>query len=59
MHIRVLLLALILTGASVAYPHGQRSVSGPGPGKIFFYTAKKFGVPILKASLQFENGLSA
>ena len=58
MRIRVLLLALILIGASVAYPHGQRSVSGPGPGKIFFYTAKKFGVPILKASLQFENGLS-
>ena len=30
----------------------------PGPGKVFFYTAKKFGVPILKASIKIENGSS-
>jgi hypothetical protein len=58
MRIRVFLLVLIFTGASVAYSHGQRSVSELGSGKVFFYTAKKFGVPILKASLRIENGLS-
>jgi hypothetical protein len=30
----------------------------PEPGKIFLYTAKKFGVPILKASIKIENGSS-
>jgi len=30
----------------------------PGPGKIFSYTARKLGVPILKASIKIENGAS-
>jgi hypothetical protein len=30
----------------------------PGPGRVFSYTAKKFGVPILKASIKIENGSS-
>jgi hypothetical protein len=30
----------------------------PGPGRVFLYTAKKFGVPILKASIKIENGSS-
>jgi len=30
----------------------------PGPGKVFIYVAKKFGVPILKASIKIENGPS-
>jgi len=30
----------------------------PGPGKVFLYMAKKFGVPILKASIRIENGFS-
>jgi len=30
----------------------------PGPGRIFLYTAKKLGVPILKASIKIENGSS-
>jgi hypothetical protein len=30
----------------------------PGPGKTFLYTARKFGVPILKASIKIENGSS-
>jgi len=30
----------------------------PGPGKTFLYTAKKFGIPILKASIKIENGSS-
>ena len=29
-----------------------------GPGKVFSYTAKKFGVTILKASIKIENGSS-
>ena len=29
-----------------------------GPGRVFLYTAKKFGVPILKASIKIENGSS-
>jgi len=31
----------------------------PGPGKTFFYTAKKLGVSILKASIRIENGSSS
>ncbi len=31
----------------------------PGPGKTFFYTAKKLGVSILKASIKIENGSSS
>jgi hypothetical protein len=30
----------------------------PGPGRIFLYTARKLGVPILKASIKIENGFS-
>ena len=30
----------------------------PGPGKVFSYTARKLGVPILKASIKIENGAS-
>jgi hypothetical protein len=42
----------------MAYGDGQRSVSEPsnGSGKIFLFTAKKFGVPILKASIKISNG---
>ena len=29
-----------------------------GPGRVFLYTAKKFGVTILKASIKIENGSS-
>ena len=58
MRIRLLLFAVILSWVSVAYPVGQGPVSGPGPGKVFLYTAKKMGVPFLKASLHIENGPS-
>ena len=30
----------------------------PGAGRVFSYTARKFGVPILKASIKIENGSS-
>jgi hypothetical protein len=36
----------------------QKQASGPMPGlgKTFLYTAKKFGVPILRASIKIDNG---
>jgi hypothetical protein len=56
---------LLLTGAfsgagSVAYPHEQEQMPGPllGSRRVFRYTAKKLGVPILKASIEIENGSS-
>ena len=57
----ILLFFGILSGwGSVAYPNEQRQLPGlkPGGGKIFIYTAKKFGVPILKATIKIENGSS-
>jgi hypothetical protein len=41
-----------------AYGIEQKQVPGPKPepGRVFLYTAKKFGVPILKASIKIENG---
>ena len=59
--IGVLLFIGALTGwGSVAYPNGQKQIPEPvpGPGRVFLYTAKKFGVPILKASIKIENGSS-
>jgi len=43
-----------------AYGIEQKQVPGPKPGpeRVFLYTAKKFGVPILKASIKIENGSS-
>jgi hypothetical protein len=43
-----------------AYGNEQKQIPDlkPGPGKVFLYAAKKFGVPILKASIKIENGLS-
>ena len=56
---------LVLIGAlsgwgSVAQSDEQKQLAGakPGSGKVFFYTARKFGVPILKASIKIENGSS-
>jgi len=53
--------ALLLTIAfilfnSVAYGDGPRAA--PGQGKVFLFTAKKLGIPFLKASIQIENGRS-
>jgi len=59
--IGILLFFGILSGwGSVAYPNEQRQIPElkPGGGKIFIYTAKKFGVPILKATIKIENGSS-
>jgi hypothetical protein len=42
----------------MAYADGQKSVSEPsnGSAKIFIYKARKFGIPILKATIKIENG---
>jgi len=53
-----LLLVIILLLGSFAHSDGQNQNSEPGSrlGKCFLYTAKKFGVPILKATIKIENG---
>lgn len=59
MKIKTLLLtAIFLLSGSIAHSDGQKGVSEPsnGSGEIFLYTAKKFGVPILKASIKIGNG---
>ncbi len=57
MRIRVLLFASLLMGWA-AMAHGDGQGLTPGPGKVFLYTAKKLGIPILKASLHIKNGPS-
>jgi hypothetical protein len=59
--IGILLFIGALSGrGSVAYSDEQKQIPEhrPGSGRIFLYTAKKFGVPILKASIKIENGFS-
>jgi hypothetical protein len=57
MRIRVLLFAGLLMGWA-AMAHGDGQGLTPGPGKVFLYTAKKLGIPILKAALHIQNGPS-
>jgi len=53
----LLLIATILFLGPLAYGNEQNVPKiEPGTGKVFLYTAKKFGVPILKASIKIENG---
>jgi hypothetical protein len=56
----LLFIGTILGWGFDAFPDGQKQVSEtrPGPGRVFNYTAKKFGIPILKASIKIENGSS-
>jgi hypothetical protein len=56
----LLLIGILSRWGSVAYPSGEKQIPDPKPGqgKVFLYTAKKFGVPILKASIKIENGFS-
>ena len=53
-------ISIILLLGSVAYPNGEKQIPDlkPGPGRVFLYTAKKLGIPILKASIKIENGSS-
>jgi len=54
------IIILILIFGSPAYGGGQGRVSGPenGSEKIFYYTAKKLGIPCLKATIRIGNGYS-
>ena len=54
------IIILILIFGSPAYGGGQGRVSGPenGSEKTFHYTAKKLGIPILKATIRIGNGYS-
>jgi hypothetical protein len=56
----LLFLGVLSGGGFVAHSDEQKQVSEPkpGPGKVFSYTAKKFGIPMLKASIKIENGSS-
>jgi hypothetical protein len=57
--IGILLYIGIVSGWGVSvYSNEQKQPPDPRPepGKVFLYTAKKFGVPILKASIKLENG---
>jgi hypothetical protein len=52
----LLLIGIILFLGSIAHGDGQNRNSELKSGKYFFYTGKKFGVPILKATIKIENG---
>src|SRR4030042_1738905 len=54
------IIILILIFGSPAYGGGQGRDSGPenGSEKTFHYTAKKLGIPILKATIRIGNGYS-
>ncbi len=53
-----LLLVIILLLGSIAHGDGQNqnSEQRSRSGRCFLYTAKKFGVPILKATIKIDNG---
>jgi hypothetical protein len=53
-------ISIILLLGSVAYPNGEKQIPDlrPGPGRVFLYTGKKFGIPIIKASIKIESGSS-
>ena len=57
---RVLVGVVLLLWSSFAYGDGQKQVFEPatGTGKVFLYTAKKLGLPILRASIKIENGMA-
>lgn len=54
-----LFIGTMLLWGSFVYGDGQKPVSEspPGPGKVFLYIAKRFGVPFLKASIKIGNGV--
>jgi hypothetical protein len=55
-----LLIGALSGGEFFAYSDEWKQIPErpPGPGRVFSYTAKKLGVPILKASIKIENGAS-
>jgi hypothetical protein len=53
----IFVVGILFLVGSVVYGDGpqQMSQSPPGTGKVFHYTATKFGVPIFKATIKIEN----
>jgi hypothetical protein len=51
-------LGIFFIFESAAYSYGQSEISQPpcGKGKTLVYTATRFGVPILKATIKIEDG---
>jgi hypothetical protein len=58
--VSLLFVGALLGLGSSAHSNGQKQIidTRPGMRKVFLYEAKKFGVPILKASIKIENGFS-
>jgi hypothetical protein len=56
----LLFIGVMVGWESVTLSGGEKQIFNPAlrPGRNFLYTAKKFGIPILKASIQIENGSS-
>jgi hypothetical protein len=56
----LLMIAIILWFGASAYGGGQEQALNPGNGseKTFQYTARKLGIPILKATIKIGNGYS-
>jgi hypothetical protein len=52
----ILVIGIFLVLGSIAHGDGQNQNSEPRSGRCFLYTAKKFGVPILKATIKIDNG---
>jgi hypothetical protein len=51
----LLAVAIFFLGCFLAYGDSQRPISGHG--KTFLFTAKRLGIPFLKASIQIENDI--
>jgi hypothetical protein len=53
----IFVVGILFLFGSVVYGDGpqQMSQSPPGTGKVFHYTATKFGVPIFKATIKIDN----
>jgi hypothetical protein len=58
--IGILIMGALAGWGSAAYSDGEKQIpaSKAEAGRVFLYTAKKFGIPILKASVKIENGFS-
>jgi hypothetical protein len=58
---KIFFAGMILLFSSSVYGDSQKRVSEvlPGPGKIFVYTARKLGIPILNVSIKITNGSSS
>ncbi len=56
----MLIIAIILWFGASAYGGGQEQALNPGNGseKTFHYTAKKLGLPVMKAMIRIGNGYS-